>query len=246
MRAASVMWSPGHHASRVCLRTMSRGGEIPESLRNQVVGMRLVNAKFPQIAATLNINLNTVKKIYYRYEETGDCASAPRSGAPKKLTQRDLVHIERHVRHDREQRRQPLREIILDLNLPVSESTLRRALIHDLGMKYRIERKTPWLSKTQKAARLKFAKEHISWGLKEWRRVLFTDEMSMQTGPNQGKIYVWRYPEEEYLEDCCDATVIPGFEKVKVWDGMRYGELSELVIMPEKEEEGKLNAKRIL
>ena len=79
--------------------------------------------------------------------------------------------------------------------------------------------------------------------MKKWRHVLFTDEMSMQTGPNQGKIYVWRYPEEEYLEDCCDATVIPGFEKVKVWDGMRYGELSELVIMPEKEEEGKLNAK---
>ena len=243
MRATSVMWSPGHHAPHVCLRTMTHGGEIPESLRNQVIGMRLANAKFPQIAATLNINLNTVKTIYYRYEETGDCASAPRSGAPKKLTQRDLVHIERHVRHDREQRRQPLGEIILDLNLPVSESTLKRALVHDLGMGHRIERKTPWLSKAQKAARLKFAKEHISWGLEEWRCVLFTDEMSMQMGPNQGKIYVWRYPEEEYLEDCCGATVIPGFEKVKVWGGMRYGELSELVIMPEKEGGGKLNAK---
>src|SRR5947207_9431861 len=125
------MWSPRHHASRVCLRTMSRGGEVPESLRNQAVDMRLVNAKFPQIAATLNINLNIVKKIYYRYEETGDCAFAPRSSAPKKLTQHDLIHIERHVRHDREQRRQSLREIILDLNLPVFESTLRRALIHD-------------------------------------------------------------------------------------------------------------------
>jgi hypothetical protein len=109
-------------------------------------------------------------------------------------------------------------------------------------MGHRIERKTPWLSKAQKAARVKFAKEHISWDLEEWRRVLFTDEMSMQTGANQGRIYVWRYPEEEYLEDCCGATVIPGFEKVKVWGGMRYGELSELVVMPEKEGGGKLNA----
>ena len=133
-------------------------------------------------------------------------------------------------------------DIIFDLNLPVSESTLKRALVYDLGMGHRIERKTPWLSKAQKAARLKFAREHISWDLEEWRGVLFTDEMSMQTGPNQGRIYVWRYPEEEYLEDCCGATVVPGFAKVKVWGGMRYGELSELVVMPEKEGGGKLNA----
>ena len=66
--------------------------------------------------------------------------------------------------------------------------------------------------------------------------------MGMQTGPNSDRVYVWRYPEEEYLEDCCGATVIPGFEKVKVWGAMRYGKLSELVVLPEKKGEGKLNA----
>jgi len=40
-------------------------------------------------------------------------------------------------------------------------------------------------------------------------------------------------PEEEYTEDCCGATVIPGFEKIKVWDAMCYGKLSELVILPD-------------
>ena len=64
----------------------------------------------------------------------------------------------------------------------------------------------------------------------------------MQTGSNSTKVYVWRYPEEEYLEDCCGATVIPGFEKVKVWGAMRYGRLSELVVLPEKNGQGKLNA----
>jgi len=63
----------------------------------------------------------------------------------------------------------------------------------------------------------------------------------MQTGANQKAVYVWRYPEEEYLEDCCGATVIPGFQKIKVWGDMRYGALSELVVMPEKEGQGKLN-----
>ena len=174
--------------------------------------------------------------------ETDDCSSAPRSGAPKKLTERDLTHIERHLRHDRGQRRQPLGEVIFDLNLPVCTKTLYKSIVNDIGLGRRIERKTPWLSKAQKAARLAFAEEHLSWELKEWRRVIFTDEMSMQTGANSKKVYVWRYSWEKYWEDCCGAIVIAGFEKIKIWGGMRYDALSEMVVLPEKNGGGKLNA----
>jgi hypothetical protein len=96
-----------------------------------------------------------------------------------------------------DQRPQPLGEIILNLNLPVSEKTLERAIVNDLGMGHRIEGKTPWLSKKQKQARLAFAKTFISWTLEDWRRVIWTDEMGMQTGANGKRVYVWRYPEEE-------------------------------------------------
>ena len=65
--------------------------------------------------------------------------------------------------------------------------------------------------------------------------------MGMQTGANIGQVWVWRYLEEEYKEDCCSVTHINGFKKIKVWGAMRYGKLSELVVLPEKEE-GKLNA----
>lgn len=222
---------------------MTRGKEIPESIRNQIIGMRRMGGTFTFIGETLGVKPDTAQRIYKRWEETGDCASAPRSGAPKKLTDIDLRHLKRHIRHDRETRRQPLGEIILDLNLPISEITLKRTLKNELGMGHRIQRKTPWLSKQQKATRLKFAQEHLSWDMDEWERVAFSDEMAMQTGPNSGRIYVWRYPEEEYLEDCCGATVIPGFEKVKVWGAMRYGKLSELIILPEGESQGKMNAK---
>ena len=96
---------------------MARGKDVPESIRDQIVGMRLVGTKFSQISAILDVNLNTAQKIYYHWEETGDCTDVPRSGAPQKLTERTLTQIKRHIRHDREQRRQPLEEIIIDLNL---------------------------------------------------------------------------------------------------------------------------------
>lgn len=105
----------------LAIPAMACGVEVPESIRNQIVGMRLWGAPFPAIAAQLPVKANTAKKIYYRWEETGDRTSASKSGAPKKLNERDLTHIKRHLRHDRNQRRQPLGEIIINLNLPVSE-----------------------------------------------------------------------------------------------------------------------------
>jgi DDE superfamily endonuclease len=70
--------------------------------------------------------------------------------------------------------------------------------------------------------------------------------MGMQTDSNQGRIFVWRYPEEEFHKDCIRGTVISGFEKVKVWGAMRYGRLSNLVVVPEGEKEGTMTAKKYL
>jgi len=55
-----------------------------------------------------------------------------------------------------------LQEIIDDLTLNISTFTLKRAIVNDLGIGKRIQRKTPWLSCVQKAKRLAFAKEHIT------------------------------------------------------------------------------------
>jgi hypothetical protein len=83
----------------------------------------------------------------------------------------------------------------------ISEDTLIYEL-KKLNLNHHIERKKPYLRPVQKEARLAFVKEYGSWGFEEWSRVIVTDEMAMQTGSNDGKVYVWRSPDEEYLEDC--------------------------------------------
>src|SRR5438046_6591292 len=112
-----------------------------------------------------------------------------------------------------------------------------------MGLGHRIEQKRPWLSARQKEARLKFAQDHIHRTKEDWRYVEFSDEMGIQTGANDNRVYVWCYPEEEYKEDCCAATNKSGFKKIKIWGSMRYESLSNLVILPEKEGEGKFNAR---
>ena len=59
--------------------------------------------------------------------------------------------------------------------------------------------------------------------------------MAMQTGANDGKIYVWRSPDEEYHQDCVAPTFVSGFKRVKIWGAIRYGKLSKLVIFEEKD-----------
>src|SRR5579859_5500508 len=40
------------------------------------------------------------------------------------------------------------------------------------------------ISPTQKKACLQFAETYVKWTLEEWRHVIWTDEMGMQTGAN--------------------------------------------------------------
>ena len=81
---------------------MSREKDVPQALRNQVVGMRVGGASFPKIEEELGVPADTARQIYNRYLKQGDTENAPRSGAPKKLTDTVLRYINRHIRHDRE------------------------------------------------------------------------------------------------------------------------------------------------
>ena len=225
----------------VCLH-MSCGNELPNIIRSQIIALKEAGSSYPEISAQLCVNSKTARKVYLRWEEYRCISSQPRSGRPKSLDKHDLRRLKQYITTDRTTRRQPLGEIIVNQHLPVSTKTLHKYITKDLRFGRRIEHRKPFLSSAQKAARLEFAKKYINWGPEEWQRVVWFDEMSMQTDANVGRIWVWRYPEEAFLEDCMRGTVISGFRKVKVWGAMRYGCLSKLVVIPEGEGDGKMNA----
>jgi len=217
--------------------------ELSEGLRGEIISMRKHNHTFSAIAAELAVHEDTARKVWNYYEKHGAYKHPSRPGRPALTDDRTRRQLKRHIMTNRDTRREPLSVLMSKLNISVCPKTLRKEITVELGMGHRIERRKPWLSPTQIAARLKFAKEHIHWTVEDWRVVIWTDEMGMQTGTNEGPIWVWRYPEEEYLQDCIAATHISGFEKVKIWGAMRYGKLSKGIIMKEKEGPGKLNAK---
>jgi hypothetical protein len=108
-----------------------------------------------------------------------------------------------------------LNQIITNLNLNTSSNTVSRKS-KSLGLGHCIERKRPFLSKKQKVAHFVFVKKYIYSTVEEWRCVIFTDNMGMQTGSNGGRVWALRYLEETHKEDCCRATHGSGFKKIKV------------------------------
>ena len=52
--------------------------------------------------------------------------------------------------------------------------------------------------------------------------------MAMQTASNGGNVYIWREPNEEYLEDC-----VPDFKRVKIWSAIQYGKRTKLIVILE-------------
>src|SRR5947207_8965849 len=103
---------------------MSRGNELPIEKRGMIIDIHLAGASYPQIASTLDVNTKTTQKLFSRYQTTGTCENAPRSGAPSKLDSNDHSAIECYIHNDHEHHRQPLSEINMNLNLNVSERTL--------------------------------------------------------------------------------------------------------------------------
>ena len=82
----------------------------------------------------------------------------------------------------------------------ISEYTIRYALIGRGYARYVALAKPP-LSDDNKRIRLAWAEAHVSWGIEEWRVILWTDE-TWVTGGRHRKCWVTRMPGEE-LEDNC-------------------------------------------
>jgi transposase len=223
-----------------------RRRELTEGERGEIIGMRKAGMSFAAIGRELSVHEETVRKVWIYYESTGEHKPLPRQGRPTILKEHDRRIIKRHITKNREGRREPLGNITEKFNLDVCVDTLAKEL-NKLGLYHRTARKKPYITEQQRIKRLQFAKDCQDFGYDEWSRVLFSDEMGIQTGSNDRKVWVWRMKGEEYHPDCIEPTFIPGFKRIKIWGAIRHGQKSKLVIINEDlEKDHKFNAEAYL
>lgn len=214
---------------------------------NPVVAARIVAALEDgrgqrETARNFGVSLSSVQRIMQRYEETALLTRRPGSGRGRSTTARDDRFLISNTLRNRTVTAVFLRNHLQAVrNVNISEWTVRRRL-RDAGLSSRTRATGPPLSREHRTARLNFARNHLTWTLENWSRVLFSDESRFCLTGSDRRVRVWRRQGERYAEACIAEQLPFGGGSVMAWGGISFHARTELVFV----ENGTLNAHRYL
>lgn len=146
--------------------------------------------KISEIAHGTEIPWSTVKNFITRLKKRGSAENFKSNGRPRKSTIRDDRRV---IRKALNHTRVPLAQLpfLCDSNLSVS--TIRRRLQEVHIQKWKAA-KRPQLNKGHVEKRYKWAKEHCKWTEKDWEKICWSDECSVEKGADPRQVWVFRRP----------------------------------------------------
>ncbi|GFX94510.1 hypothetical protein TNCV_3087391 [Trichonephila clavipes] len=92
---------------------------------------------------------------------------------------------------------QILKQWTLTSNVSVCPRTVRRRL-REIGLRGCKARPKPLLTDFQRKRRLTWAREHSLWTIKDWEKVIFSDESQFCISGNHSSAYARRRTHEEF------------------------------------------------
>ena len=136
-----------------------------------------------QCAKRLGVHVNTIKRLVSKNKSTKEDIPQRKigSGRPRKLTQQAIKTIKKALQKNPSLTAKSLKTLHPDELKDISLRTIRRVILVDLKLGSFVTRKKPFLSKSMKIKRLKFARKYIKWTAKDWGEIVFTDESMVQT-----------------------------------------------------------------
>jgi len=142
--------------------------------------------------------------------------SAPRTGRPRKLSDRSCSKLARDARKDPSVTLAELQESVAVDGTDIHKSTISRAL-HRKGLVGRVACRKPLLRENHKKMRLQFASAHVDDSPAQLAKILWSDETKIELfGINQKK-YVWRKSGERFNPSHTIPTVKHGGGSVMLW-----------------------------
>ena len=181
------------------------------------------------VARILNLASSTVSFIVRRWQNTGSTNTFKRSGRPKMITTRGARQLKSIVKHNRRNTLRGITEIYNDAKYQrVSSKTVSRAL-HKMGFWARRPCKKPLVSRTNKKKRLAFFHKHKTWGIKQWKNVVYSDESKFNLLNSDGRIRVWREKGSVISPECANKSIRGGGGSVMFWGCISFNMMGPLI-----------------
>ena len=207
--------------------------EIPVAIRKLIVRHAASGMSYSNIATLVQVNKNTVAKIVQRYYKEYRFKDAPRSGRPKIVTPHESRQIMRKIKLNPKVSAPKLTaEYCKETGKNCCEETIRR-VIRKEGFNGRVARKKPFINETNRKRRLDFARQYVSKDEHFWSNVIFCDESKFNLFGSDGKVMVWRKPNDELKHGCVKTTVKHGGGNVMVWGCVSAHGTGELFFIDE-------------
>ena len=201
--------------------------QLEEDKKNQFIGAVLGGQSVHSAAKKYGIRKSTAQDIWTKWKKKGSTENLPRTGCPKKTTERMERSI---IRESLASRRKLFCEIANAASPRISTSTIWN-ILRRKGYHCRVAKKLLYLTQAHKRARLAWAQICKAFTVRNWRKKIWSDKCYLYLGDNCGRIFVTQCPGEEFHDDCCVAKFTQSLVRVMVWACIMKGRKGPLIVL---------------
>ncbi|SRR6266498_1728283 len=147
-------------------------GRLSLGKRNRIYTLLQEGYSSRYISSREKVDQSSVIRIKQKVNTTGSVKDLPKTGRPQILTkyhERKIVRListgECFTAVDIQ------KKLKTDDQIDINVCTVKRTLYRN-GLSSRIKRKKPYLKKTHRSLRLKFAKKYKEWTIEDWNKVI--------------------------------------------------------------------------
>jgi len=153
--------------------------EIPYEIRCEIIGFIKAGKNFTECAKFYNLEISTVSRIYWKYQETGYVSDKMRTGRPKKLNQ-DLSEMAVKELEDTQENTRKIGSLY-----DASHQTIMR-LANESNVMFKYPKTIPKLTSLHVKIRFDFCEKFKNTDFSSW---LYCDESSFEL--NQNTMGIW-------------------------------------------------------
>jgi transposase len=216
---------------------MVKTRELCLAERNQIIGMFRSSMKKSAIAIEMGLGESTVRYVINKWLKSGSVNSAPRRGRPSKLSERDTRRLFQIIKKDRTAELEDIHE---KFGKDASKRTIQRKLLSS-GIRSRSAVKKPFISKVNAMRRLMWCRGRRGWSLKDWKRVIWSDECKIELWQGSRDRRIRRTSLERFHQGCIAPTVKYGGGSLMVWACFRWDKLGPIVVI-----DGTMNSQKYM